>query len=58
MDTRIHEVMEGSLRPEPGGIMLESPNGDNSLVDCFEGRQVTWGMPLKPCGLSRIWVSG
>lgn len=38
MDTCIHEVMEVFLRPELGGLIVENLNGDNSLVDCFEGR--------------------
>ena len=47
MDTCIHEVMEVFLRPELGGIIVESLNGDNSLVDCFEGRQVTPGHAIE-----------
>ena len=47
MDTCIHVVMEVFLRPELGGIIVESLNGDNSLVDCFEGRQVTPGHAIE-----------
>ena len=47
MDTCIHEVMEVFLRPELGGIIVENLNGDNSLVDCFEGRQVTPGHAIE-----------
>lgn len=47
MDTCIHEVMEVFLRPELGGIIVESLNEDNSLVDCFEGRQVTPGHAIE-----------
>ena len=47
MDVCIHEVMEAFLRPELGGIIVENLNGDNSLVDCFEGRQVTPGHAIE-----------
>ena len=47
MDICIHEVMEAFLRPELGGIIVENLNGDNSLVDCFEGRQVTPGHAIE-----------
>ena len=47
MDTCIHEVMEVFLRPELGGIIVENLNEDNSLVDCFEGRQVTPGHAIE-----------
>ena len=47
MDTCIHEVMEVFLRPELGGLIVENLNGDNSLVDCFEGRQVTPGHAIE-----------
>ena len=46
-DTCIHEVMEVFLRPELGGLIVENLNGDNSLVDCFEGRQVTPGHAIE-----------
>lgn len=35
---RIHEVMDVFLRPELGGLIVETLNADNTLVDCFEGR--------------------
>ena len=47
MDTCIHEVMDVFLRPELGGIIVENLNADNSLVDCFEGRQVTPGHAIE-----------
>ena len=39
--------MEVFLRPELGGIIVENLNEDNSLVDCFEGRQVTPGHAIE-----------
>ena len=47
METCIHEVMEVFYRPELGGIIVENVDIDGSLVDCFEGRQVTPGHAIE-----------
>ena len=43
----IHEVMDVFLRPELGGIIVENVGADGSLIDCFEGRQVTPGHDIE-----------
>ena len=47
IETCIHEVMEVFRRPELGGIIVENVSADGSLVDCFEGRQVTPGHAIE-----------
>lgn len=47
MNVCIHEVMDVFLRPELGGIIVENVGADGSLVDCFEGRQVTPGHAIE-----------
>lgn len=47
MDICIHEVMDVFLRPELGNIIVENVGADGSLVDCFEGRQVTPGHAIE-----------
>ena len=47
MDTCIHEVMDVFLRPELGGLIVETLNADNTLVDCFEGRHMNPGHAIE-----------
>ena len=39
--------MDVFLRPELGGIIVENVGADGSLIDCFEGRQVTPGHDIE-----------
>lgn len=47
IDTCISEVMDVFRRPELGGLIVENLNSDNSLIDCFEGRQITPGHAIE-----------
>lgn len=47
IDTCVSEVMDVFRRPELGGLIVENLNSDNSLIDCFEGRQITPGHAIE-----------
>ncbi|MEA4985617.1 Cellobiose 2-epimerase [bioreactor metagenome] len=47
IEKSIHEVMEVFLRPELGGIIVESVELDGSLSDTFEGRLINPGHSIE-----------